>query len=404
VRSGKGFGTILQSDSGHAPTLTALDGARFSRETWHPCRAAFQRRVDADGSDPQQWVNLALACQNLRDEPGEESAIQRALTLDPMDLPALLLRGKLLERQGKTHQAARAYGAAATVAPPLERLHPDLRPGVSHALAYREKYNQDCASFLAQHLDSYYRTLSHETLGRFRESLDIMVGKKKRYDSRSVIYHFPHLAPIEFFERADFPWLDPIEAATDEIRDEFIEVLRAEEDSRLISRTRRTPQAEFAELNNSPRWSAFHLYKMGERIDENAAKCPKAMKALASAPKPDQPGRTPAAMFRCSNPRPHSAAQRRDQYPSGHAPRLIIPEGCGLRVGDTRKWVPARIGVRRHHRARGLNDSDKLRVVHLRHLAPASHAAGAGDDNGDDHRPERLPGRLSGLRSLRTPT
>ena len=43
-------------------------------------RATFQRLVEADGSDPQQWVNLALACQNLKDEAGEESAITRALT------------------------------------------------------------------------------------------------------------------------------------------------------------------------------------------------------------------------------------------------------------------------------------------------------------------------------------
>jgi hypothetical protein len=147
----------------------------------------------------------------------------------PPILPALLLRGKLLERQGKTHEAARAYGAAASVSPPLERLHPDLRPALSHALAYRDKYNQECANFLAHHLEPYYRSFPDQSLGRFRDSLDIMVGKKKRFDSRSEIYHFPRLAPIEFFDRADFPWLDAIEEATDSIRDEFIAVLSTEE-------------------------------------------------------------------------------------------------------------------------------------------------------------------------------
>ncbi len=126
-----------------------------------------------------------------------------------MDLPALLLRGKLLEREGRSHEAAHAYGAAAAVSPPLDRLHPDLRPAVSHAMAYRDKYNEDCARFLAQHLEPYYRAFTGESLGRFRDSLDIMVGRKKRYDSRSELFHFPRLAPIEFFERGDFPWLDP---------------------------------------------------------------------------------------------------------------------------------------------------------------------------------------------------
>ncbi|MDQ2942196.1 MAG: aspartyl beta-hydroxylase, partial [Candidatus Dormibacteraeota bacterium] len=86
------WGRILQIDSGHAPTLTALGQRAFLQGDMASCRAAFQRLVDADGSDPQQWINLALACQNLRDEPGEENALQRALTVDPTYLPALLLR------------------------------------------------------------------------------------------------------------------------------------------------------------------------------------------------------------------------------------------------------------------------------------------------------------------------
>jgi aspartate beta-hydroxylase len=361
------WGRILQIDSTHARTLTALGQRAFLQGDLPSARAAFQRLVDADGSDPQQWINLALACQNLRDEAGEESAIQRALTLDPTDLPALLLRGKLLERQGKTHEAARAYGAAASVSPPLDRLRPDLKPAVSHALAYREKYNQDCASFLAQHLDPYYKTFQGETLGRFRDSLEIMVGKKKRFDSRSEIYHFPRLAPIEFFDRADFPWLDAIEEATDGIRDEFIGVLNAEEGfTPYISYPQDVPHNQFAELNNSPRWSAFHLYKMGERVDENAAKCPKTMNALEGAPKPDQPGRTPAAMFSLLKPKtripPHNGVTNTRLVT--HL-ALIIPEACGFRVGnDTRQWVPGKAWVfddTIEHEA--WNDSDKLRVV-----------------------------------------
>ncbi len=358
---------ILQLDSGHARTLTAVGQRAFRAGDLQSARVAFQRLVDADGSHSGQWLNLALVCQNLRDEVGEENAIKRALALDPMDLPALLLRGKLLERQGKRHEAARAYGAAATVSPPLERLHPDLRPGVSHALAYRAKYNNDCASFLAQYLDPYFKGFSGEPLTRFRDSLDIMVGKKKRYDSRSEIYHFPRLAPIEFFDRADFPWLEPIEAATDAIRDEFIGVLNAEEGfTPYISYPQDVPHNQFAELNNSPRWSAFHLHKMGQRIEENAAKCPRTMLTLDGAPQPDQPGRTPSAMFSLLKPRttiPAHAGVTNTRLVTHLA--LIIPDNCQFRVGnEVRQWVPGKAWVfddTIEHEAR--NDSDKLRVV-----------------------------------------
>jgi aspartyl/asparaginyl beta-hydroxylase (cupin superfamily) len=377
------WGRILEIDPAHARTLTALGQRAFRRGDMQSARAAFQRLVDANGSAPQQWINLALACQQLKDEPGEESAIQRALTLDPSDLVALILRANLLERQGKTHQAAMAYGAVAKVSPPLERLHPDLKPAVSHALAYREKYDRDFGTFMDQHLDSFYKAFAGENLQRFRDSLDIMVGRKKRYDSKSAIYHYPNLAPTEFFDRADFPWLDPIESATDDIRNEFLAILAAEEGfTPYITYPDDVPHNQFAELNNSPRWSAFHLYKLGERIEQNAAKCPITMKALDGAPKPDQPGRTPAAMFSLLKPKtripPHNGVTNVRLVT--HL-ALIIPENCGFRVGnETRQWVPGRAWVfddTIEHEA--WNESDKLRVVLIfdiwhPHLTPPERA------------------------------
>jgi aspartate beta-hydroxylase len=379
----RAWGRILEIDPSHARTLTALGQRAFRKGDLQSARAAFQRLVDADGSDPQQWINLALACQKLNDEPGEESSIQRALSLDPTELVALILRANLLERQGKTHQAALAYGAVANVSPPLERLHPDLRPAVAHALTYREKYDSDCATFMDQYLDPYYKTFSGENLKRFRDSVDIMVRRKRRYDSQSAVYHYPSLAPIEFFDRAGFPWLDPVVAAADEIRDEFLGVLHAEEGfTPYISYPQNVPQNQFAELNNSPRWSAFHLHKMGKRVEENVAKCPKTMKLLEGAPQPDQPGRTPASMFSLLKPKtripPHNGVTNVRLVT--HL-ALIIPEGCGFRVGnDTRQWVPGKAWVfddTIEHEA--WNDSDKLRVVLIfdiwhPHLTPAERA------------------------------
>ena len=112
---------VLELDPGHARALTALGATRVPKRRPAIRPRDFPALVDADGSDPQHWINLALACQHLKDEDGEESALQRALALEPTDLVALILRANLLERQGKTHRAALAYGAAASVSPPLER-------------------------------------------------------------------------------------------------------------------------------------------------------------------------------------------------------------------------------------------------------------------------------------------
>ena len=361
------WGRILEIDPSHAQALTALAQRAFRRGDMQGARALFQRLTEIEASDPQRWINLAVACQRLNDEAGEEAAIQRALALDPNELMALILRASLLERQGKRHEAARAYGAVAAVAPPIERLHPELRAAVSHAFGYREQYDREFAAFMDQHLESRYEAFKGEDLGRFRDSVDIMVGRKRRFDSLPAIYHYPHLAPVEFFERGDFPWLDPIEAATEAIRDEFVGVLQAEEGfSPYISYPQGVPLNQWVELNNSPRWSAFHLFNMGKRVDENAAKCPRTMGLLAGAPQPDQPGRTPSAMFSLLKPRtripPHNGVTNARLVT--HL-ALIVPEGCGFRVGnETRQWVPGNAWVfddTIEHEA--WNDSDKLRVV-----------------------------------------
>ena len=90
----------------------------------------------------QHWLREAVACRARSDTPGEEAAITRALSLDPMDLLALILRADLLERQGRRHEAALAHNAVLAVAPPRERLHPDLHPALARADAFRESYGK----------------------------------------------------------------------------------------------------------------------------------------------------------------------------------------------------------------------------------------------------------------------
>jgi aspartyl/asparaginyl beta-hydroxylase (cupin superfamily) len=360
---------ILELDPEHIRTWTAAGQYAFRKGDMHRARDAFQKLIDLDGSDAQQWIHLAVVSRNLADEVAEEGAIKKALTLDPSDLVALLLRANLLERRGKTHEAARAYGAAAAVAPPMDRVHPELRAGVAQARAQSEKYNRDVGNFLDAHLDAGYANFRGEKLDRFRTAVDIMVGRKKRYDSQSMIFHYPGLPTVEFFERGDFPWLDAMEAATDSIRDEFLAVLAADADFvPYITYPDDVPHNQWAELNNSPRWSAYHLYLMGKLVEEHAARCPATMAALAHAPQPDEPGRTPAAMYSLLKPRTVIPAHTgvSNVRLVTHLP-LIVPEGCSFRVGNTtRQWVPGKAWVfddTVEHEAR--NDSDQLRVILL---------------------------------------
>jgi aspartate beta-hydroxylase len=374
---------ILELDPNHLRALGALGQRAFRQGDMPSARAAFQRLVGTDGANPQHWVQLAIVCRNLYDEAGEEHAIQNALRINPRELVALLLRASLLERQGRTHEAGQANGAVAAVAPPLAQLPPDLRPAVAEAFAHLEKYNREKGDFLDAFLDQAYQKFAGENLYRFRTSVDMLVGRKKRFDSQSLLYHFPNLAPIEFFDRGEFPWLEGLETTTDAIRDEFLAVLETEEGfTPYISYPDGAPVNQFAELNNSPRWSALHLYKQGQRVHANADRCPLTMAALEHVPQPDQPGRTPSAMF--SLLKPHTTIPAHVGVSNVRLVThlaLIIPDGCSYRVGnDVRPWIPGKAWVfddTIEHEAR--NDSDKLRVVLIcdvwhPHLTPPERA------------------------------
>jgi len=365
--AGRLWANILDLQADHVLALTSLGKRAFRYGDFGTARLAFERAVQAERDNPQNWISLALACQSQKDEAAEETAIHNALVADPHNMVALILRANLLERQGKNHQSAKVYGAVASVAPPLEQLDPGLRSAVEHARQYVDQYQTDYGQFLDQFLEQQYAQHRGEDLSRFREAIDLMVGRKQRYDSQSMVLHYPGLLPQSFFPRAEFPWLDAIEAGTDAIRDEFLQVLQNDAGfTPYLTYPPDLPHNQFAELNNSPRWSAFHLLKDGAAVPENAAQCPRTMALLEGAPMPEQPGRTPTAMFSLLKPKtripPHVGASNARLLT--HLP-LIIPPDCGFRVGnETRPWVPGQAWVfddTIEHEA--WNNSDLLRVI-----------------------------------------
>ncbi len=283
------------------------------------------------------------------------------------------------------------------VAPPIDRLRPELRPAVAEAHAHVEKYNRElgivprsvsrfaAAEFLRREARAVPRFGRHH--GRPQAPLRLAV------DDRITIRSSP---PIEFFDRAEFPWLDAHRgrdrrrSATNSsrvlARRGGVHALHLVSGRRAAEPVRRAQQ--LAALERIP------PVQDGEARRRKRGEVPTTMKALAAAPQPDQPGRTPASMFSLLKPRtripPHTGVTNVRLVT--HLP-LIIPENCGFRVGnDTRQWVPGDgVGVRRHDRARSLERQRQApRRAHLRRLASAPHISGAGDGHGIDGRHQCL--------------
>jgi hypothetical protein len=177
--------------------------------------------------------------------------------------------------------------------------------------------------------------------GRFAESLDILVGRRQVQLSRPRYYYFPGLASIPFHDRAGFEFLDALEGACGAIREELSAVLASGPFDPYVRSDPGRPRRDQAGMLDNPDWGAFYLWKDGELVAENAARCPNTMKALESVPLCRVANRSPSVLFSLLRPGAHIPAHNGmvNTRLIGHLP-LIVPPGCEFRVGnETRPWV-----------------------------------------------------------------
>lgn len=86
------------------------------------CFSAIAAAGRADGT---VWVALALARQALDDLDGLVQALDAALTLEPQNVRALLMKGDVMADQGDRRAAVSFYGAALDLVPNTEGLPPE---------------------------------------------------------------------------------------------------------------------------------------------------------------------------------------------------------------------------------------------------------------------------------------
>ncbi len=345
-----------------ASGIQALRGGDAPR-----ARDLLREALSAGPGDPGLWLNLALAERQTGDDAAELVSINRALALEPRMLPALLLKGANQERTGDAKGAVSSYNGALAVAPPYDRLPPDLQAAIRHAHEVCGKAAAEREAFLRSHVSGAIGKLKGEKLDRFEEALDVLVGKRSIYRQQPQVLFWPQLPAIQFHERERFPWLPDVEAATDEIRAELIDVLEKDEGLEpYIQYDPDVPVDQFAELNHSPRWSAYHFGYEGRPYEANRKRCPKTAALLDNLPQPRLPGLSPASLFSVLKPRthipPHTGAT--NVRALCHLP-LILPGNCWFRCGsERREWKMGEAFIfddTIEHEA--ANDSDKVRVV-----------------------------------------
>jgi aspartate beta-hydroxylase len=334
-------------------------------------RELFEQAVKNDAANASMWINLAAALRGLKSRDEEMQALQRALTLEPNNLRAMLQKASLHELQNDTRGAAYTYRMALRTITPATRVPPGMNELLAHARKVVEANNRALESFLEERLTALRAEYAQTPLHRFDRCLSILLQRKRVYQQQPSFLFFPQLPAIEFHERADFPWLDSIEAATDDIRAELLDVLS--EDSGALEPyvahgTARSIEQKWRDLHQSRRWSVYYLWRDGVPYPKHLARCPRTVAALEAWPRCEVPGASPNALFSILDTRtripPHTGVNNTRLIV--HLP-LIVPPNCGFRVGgEQRQWEPGKAFVfddTIEHEA--WNESDEPRAVFI---------------------------------------
>jgi aspartate beta-hydroxylase len=361
---------VAQQAPNHPAVLNELGVRMLARGVPDQAQALFARATQADPKHPTLWANLASSFNRLGRRAEEIDAIEKALALEPRHLSALLQKGAYLEATGDPRNAARTYQNVLDCMPPGAEVPPNIKDALARA---KTLVDADLAALTAVLEEPLAQVRARHGGSRQRRvdlCLDNLMGKRRVFHSQPTWMYFPELPAIEFFERSEFPWLDAIEAASEEIRAELLRVMVADRDGLqpYIDFPDGLPVDQFRELNRSRRWSAYFLWNQGEAVPGHIARCPVTARVLETTPRCRVERRAPTAYFSILEPNtripPHTGVT--NTRCTVHLP-LIVPPDCGFRVGaTTREWIPGQAWVfddTIEHEAWNLSDTPRAILI-----------------------------------------
>jgi aspartyl/asparaginyl beta-hydroxylase (cupin superfamily) len=309
----------------------------LQRGDFAAARDAFAAVTGSGAASPQAWLLLAQACEGLGESPTALAALDEVLAADPANPFALLMKGDLYARAGDDRASVSFYRMGLRRAAELSQLPGDLPERMSRAetavAAAEERFEGQLERTLAERgIDRVPR--------RFAEALAIASGKQPVYLQQPTSFYFPGLPQTPWYPREMFPWVTELEKAVPDMRAEIEQVLAGEQGLEPYVQQEASRPSRGHSLLNDARWSAFHLFKAGERVEENAGRCPLIMGLLEALPIPVIKRRSPMALISILKPGTHIPPHHGmlNTRLICHIP-LVVPDGCRLRVGAEAREV-----------------------------------------------------------------
>jgi aspartate beta-hydroxylase len=354
-RRAQDLGKLLQEAERIAPThpLVLLEKAKQKLYANEPSRAIeiLAAVVQQHPDILDVWLCLAHAHRVCNQLEAELTALNQALKLDASHPLILLQKADVLDLLGRPKAAVKIYGNALKTLPSGQT----FSPAIQRQIELAQRRVSEGAEQLAQYLDTALTPLADKTSTherrRFTRAIERFLGRKPIYTPDPTLFLFPYLSNHEFYDRALFGWLEQLEAATAEIRAECLNVLAtpAQGLEPYVAYPEGLPLNQWAQLNQSRRWSAFFLWKEGAKIPENSARCPNTVRALSAIEtRVDIPQRGPTAFFSILDANTTIPAHTgvTNTRLTVHLPLVVPPGGCAFRVGaETRDWEEGKAWV-----------------------------------------------------------
>lgn len=334
---------VLTDDPGDAAAnnLLGMDamGVNDAERAVRHFEAALQREATA----LPLLINLAGAYRALGRDEDERRTLLGALDLDQQHLAASIRLAELHERRGELHEAMMRWSGVVALSAHVDQPTPALEERFRHARAFMAERTAEASRAIEGELADLLHDAGERDIRRARTAAEVMLGKRAVFVHRCEGMHYPFLPADEYFDRELFPWFKRLEAAASFIRDELAGLLMGD-DAGLrpyVAMAPGTPPNKWSALDRKLDWSALHLWKEGEQVEEACRRAPRTAEFVETLPLCRIPGRAPTVFFSLLKAESHIPAHTgvTNTRAIVHLP-LIVPEGCTFRVGgETRPWV-----------------------------------------------------------------
>jgi len=364
---------ILKLDPGSASALQFLSTWNLGQGQYGEALKYLRPYCESVPNQEAMMLPFAIALEETGAYAEAKAVLQRALKLNENNFFTYAYLGSVLEKMGKPEEAAWAYSFGVDVNPALKVLpkqggypKPALER-ITRSNAYLKEVGRKL------HLGAVAKARAKFPGGDFsrieravwRKLHDEWVGLTSA-KQQPMVFYIPDLCRSPWYAREEFPWVAELEREYVPIRNEVLQNLRLDVDSRPYLLAGGLDAASWGTMIGSRDWSAVHFYDGMKRKEPVCQRFPYTAKVLEKLPLFRVEGSPVEALYSILKPKtkipPHFGNS--NARLTVHLP-LVVPKGCVLKAGGEEQEVVAGRAMFfddtfRHN---AWNDSDEVRIV-----------------------------------------